>query len=80
MKHPVAIASCVLFLFVGATVLVSRFSTVAHAERTCTIPKEFGSLKAASMSGLMFEAADGTIRILDVGKTSCPVEDVTQRR
>ena len=80
MKRFFTIGLCVVCALAGVTVFVSRASSVAHAQGTCTISKTFGTLRGATPVGLLFEASDGTIRLVDVDKNNCPLTMTIQRR
>lgn len=51
-----------------ASLLVSGYlKGQLHAEgRSCPVPKNYGTVKAAMGSSIVLEAADGTIRVVDV--------------
>jgi len=65
MKRPVTVALCFVLLLVGI-ILVSHSATRAHAQgASCAVPKAFGTLRGSwPEDGLLFEATDGTIRIV----------------
>jgi hypothetical protein len=45
---------------------VSQYSsTPAHAQGGCAVPKSYGAVKASLSLFLVFEAADGTIRLVN---------------
>jgi hypothetical protein len=78
MKRLVTVAFCFVLFLVGITILVSPYSTPAHAQETCAVPKAFGTLRGGGgMPGLIFEAPNGTIRLVTF---ECAVEATIPRR
>jgi hypothetical protein len=79
MKRPITVALCFVLLLVSI-ILVSHSATPAHAqEKSCTVPKAFGTMRGVGAALLFLEAPDGTIRGINPD-SNCRVEYTIQRR
>lgn len=64
MKRSIRWLSLVV-VAVAAGWVVGRGSTPASAQVTSSVPRSYGSVKASTEMGLVFEAADGTVRLVN---------------